>query len=203
MTMHDLLIIGALALGGCASSQTSPPPAPTAATTPAAGAPHDMAAMCPMAVEGTTARAENTETGAAMVFTTTGDVAELRARVARMAAMHASHHGAGPGAGMCTHCKHGPGAGGPPAAHPHGPGHPPGQGGMMGAGMMKMPPAAARSEDIEGGARIVLTPQDPTQVAALQQHAQQMAAKMASGQCPMMAMQGGAHAAPSAAPHQH
>jgi hypothetical protein len=36
---------------------------------------------CPMKVEGTTVRAQDVEGGASLVFTTTGDVAELRERV--------------------------------------------------------------------------------------------------------------------------
>src|SRR5206468_9019668 len=47
-----------------------------------------MADSCPMAVAGTSVRAEEVEGGTAMVFTTTGDVAELRRRVTAMADMH-------------------------------------------------------------------------------------------------------------------
>lgn len=50
---------------------------------------------CPMKVPGTTVRAEEVEGGSAMVFSTTGDVAELRRRVAAMAAMHNEHAGKG------------------------------------------------------------------------------------------------------------
>jgi hypothetical protein len=128
-----------------------------------------------MAVEGTTARAEDVDGGVAMAFTTTGDVAELRRRVAHMAEMHGSHPGGGHGMMM-------------------GEGHP---GGMMGEGM-KMPPATARSEDIEGGARIVFTPKDPADLAALREQTRRHAEQMASGQCPMMAMHAGAEAAPAA-----
>lgn len=60
---------------------------------------HDMMSQgmadCPMAIAGTTARSEDVEGGAAMVFSTTGDVAELRRRVAAMAQMHNKHAGAG------------------------------------------------------------------------------------------------------------
>ena len=61
--------------------------------------------------------------------------------------------------------------------------------GMMGGGMM-MPPATARSEEIEGGARLVFTPKDPADLSKLREHARQHAEKMASGQCPMMSMHG-------------
>lgn len=47
-----------------------------------------MGDSCPMAVAGTSVRAEEVEGGTAMVFTTTGDVAELRRRVTEMADMH-------------------------------------------------------------------------------------------------------------------
>ncbi len=48
-----------------------------------------MAGMCPMKVEGTTAVASEVEGGMGLSFTTTtGNVAELRQRVRRMAEMH-------------------------------------------------------------------------------------------------------------------
>jgi metallo-beta-lactamase family protein len=63
-------------------------------------------------------------------------------------------------------------------------------GGMMSGPMM--PDATARSEEIDGGARIVVTPRDPSELTALREHARHMADQMASGQCPMMSEQGGA-----------
>jgi hypothetical protein len=189
MRTSIVLIIGALALGGCASSQANRQPAaaePQAAPPPmrpqqgtrGGSMGGDMAGMCPMAVEGTTVRAEDVEGGAAIVFTTTGDVAELRRRVAHMADMHNQHHGDGHGHMMGMH-------------------------GMMAGGMM-MPPATARSEEIEGGARLVLTPRDPAELANLRQHVHQHAEQMASGRCPMMSMHGqGAEAAPPSEPSEH
>ncbi|HXK18140.1 MAG TPA: hypothetical protein VNG33_10080 [Polyangiaceae bacterium] len=50
-----------------------------------------MGDSCPMAVAGTTVRAEEVAGGTSMVFTTTGDVAELRRRVSAMADMHNKH----------------------------------------------------------------------------------------------------------------
>ena len=44
---------------------------------------------CPMQLEGVTVKANDVEGGAQLVFSTTGDVAELRRRVAHMAEMHA------------------------------------------------------------------------------------------------------------------
>lgn len=108
--MKHLLIafVGALTLAGCASSQTASRP-PAASTAPAPGpgmhgggkmhgammAGGDMGKSCPMMVPGTTARSEEVEGGAAIVLTTTGDVAELRRRVAAMAEKHNKHQGQG------------------------------------------------------------------------------------------------------------
>jgi hypothetical protein len=142
---------------------------------------------CPMQVPGTTVTANDVEGGVALEFKTTGDVAALRQRVQRMQAMH--EHQAGGGMMM----------GGAPSA---GSGTPPGQGenaapapgqaqggrqmgGMQRGGMM-MPPATAAVEDIEGGARLVLRPKDPLQLAMLREHTRMRATRMASGQCPMM-----------------
>jgi hypothetical protein len=50
-----------------------------------------MADSCPMAVAGTTVRAEEVAGGSSLVFTTTGDVNELRRRVSAMAEMHDKH----------------------------------------------------------------------------------------------------------------
>ncbi len=165
------LFVGVLAMSGCASSQTSPTVAEPAAPAQAPsqhGMGHDMADSCPMAVEGTSARAEDVEGGAAMAFTTAGDVAELRRRVAHMADMHEQHHGEGHGAKM--------GGGTDKDA--------------MGGGMV-MPPATARTEEIEGGVRLVFTPKDPADLPKLREHAHQHAEKMASGQCAMMQGHGG------------
>jgi hypothetical protein len=199
MQRHDLAVLGiallgALALGACATAQTTQQPATTQPeSAPARGhgmqggkSMHDMDEMCPMRVEGTTAHAEDVPGGAALVFTTTGDVAELRRRAARMAAMHNQHHSASQ-----RHMAQGSERGaGPQAGHgPHGDKQ--GSGGMMGdhAGMMMMMSATqARAEDITSGARIVFTPVDPTQLDALRQHLQRHAQQMmSSSACPMMA----------------
>jgi hypothetical protein len=211
-----LFIAGALVLGGCASSQArqQPTTAEPEASPPAAEQEPgmrggmmggEMAGMCPMAVEGTTARAEDVEGGAAMVFTTTGDVSELRRRVARMAQMHNRHHGEGHG--------HMRGARGGSRGHQHGraqdgdepaPGGMQGGMGMMGGGMMP-PPSTARSEEVEGGARLVLTPRDPADLARLREHVGQHGDMMASGRCPMMSNQHGqgSEATSPSEPNEH
>ena len=53
-----------------------------------------------------------------------------------------------------------------------------------GSVMGMAPPSTASSEDIEGGARLVLKPQDPAQLEALREHARTHAARMAEGDCP-------------------
>lgn len=50
-----------------------------------------MGKSCPGMVAGTTVRAVDIDGGAALEFTTTGDVAEVRRRAAHMAEMHAKH----------------------------------------------------------------------------------------------------------------
>ncbi len=182
-------IIGALALAGCTPAQTAQEPASPAAAE-ASGKPgammgEGMAGECPMKVDGTSVTAENVEGGVTLSFTTTGDVAELRRRVARMAEMHNGHASGEHSMGM--HAS----AGGDdsPSEHEQ-------RGGMMGGGMMgggggnMMPPSKARAQNVEGGARIVLTPIDPAKVATLQEHAGQMAERMSSGKCPMISMHG-------------
>jgi hypothetical protein len=63
------------------------------------GGMHDHMASCPMQVDGTSVRAEDVDGGAALVFTTEGDLAELRERVKK----HADHMQAG----GCSMMKHG------------------------------------------------------------------------------------------------
>lgn len=179
-----LIALGLLAAGGCASKPTpevTQPPAQEAVTTgsPAMAGPgtrgdrphghghhDDEVGMCPMAVEGTTVHTEDVDGGIAMVFVTTGDQAELRERVARMAKMHDEHHAEGQHAGH--HADHGAG---------HHADH--GGGG-------KVPASAARVEDVDGGARLVLTPRDPAELPALVEHVRGHAEAMATGSCPMM-----------------
>src|SRR5690606_16109036 len=178
----------ALAIGGCASSQTKQRPTATGETaqteTPQEPSTHGgMMHMCPMMVEGTTVQAEDVEGGAAMVFTTTGDVAELRLRVARMAEMHNRHHGEGHDHGMGMMEEGQPGGDEPP----HGGGMQGGTG-MMGGGMM--PPSDARSEEVEGGARLIFIPRDPADLDRLREHVGRHAEMMASGRCPMMSTHG-------------
>lgn len=59
----------------------------------------------------------------------------------------------------------------------------------MGGGMpehMAMVPSHAAVDDVDHGARIVLTPDDPAQLAALRDHVHAHVEMMKSGRCPMM-----------------
>lgn len=175
-------------LAGCASTKAVQPE-PVAAGTGAHAntGEHEhgqqqgmMGGMCPMKVPGTAVSVADTEGGVALVFTTsTGDVAELRRRVHQVAEMHNRHHSGG----MMSGGMHDGGTG----EHPMGRG-----GGMMSPGMMIG--SAATAEDVEGGARIVLAPKDPSQLDALRRHVHGHAERMSHGECPMMVMQG--HAVP-------
>ncbi len=169
----------AVLVAGCAAASTSAsgPPPGTASAQPQAMA--AMGGMCPMQVPGTTVTSTDVEGGVAISFVTgPGAIPEVRQRVRHMAEMH-NHHAAG-GMTMGGH------ASGPPGnEHEHAASGSPAPGGEH-AGMMMMPTATATAEDVETGARIVLRPSDPTQLAALRQHAQLHVARMARGECPMM-----------------
>jgi hypothetical protein len=244
-----LMIISALALGGCAGGQTDQGTTPPG-TQPEHAQGHGMhgqghghgmhghgkehgmhghahmAEMCPVQVQGTTARAEDVEGGAALVFTTTTDVAELRRRVAHMAEMHAQHHGQGHaehgdmhGAGHAGHAgqghaEHGDMHGAGHAGHA-GQGHA-GHGDMHGDSHALMAKVQAKAEETDGGARLVITFVDaaqttPADLDMLRQHVRDHAQQISSGTCPMMSKHGGpdtgAQPAPAGnaagSPHQH
>jgi hypothetical protein len=61
-----------------------------------------MPGICPMQVEGTTVTEADVDGGASLVFVTTGDVAVLRDRVTKMAAMHQSHAAGHMQSGACA-----------------------------------------------------------------------------------------------------
>ena len=192
--MRNLVFIGfavGTVLAGCAStSGARSEPATSAAAAPAHQHAHGdgdqagmMAGMCPMQVPGTTVAATEVEGGIGLSFTTaTGDVAELRQRVRRMAEMHNQPGGHRM---MGSHGTAAPGAG---AEHQHGTQAGAGHGGMMMGGGMMMPAATASVEDIEGGARLILQPKDPAQLGALREHVRMKAQRVAGGECPMGSM---------------
>lgn len=158
-----------LACGGSKSEPAAPQPAPSNAHAETQG----MVGMCPVEVPGTKVAVADTQDGVALTFTTTGDVAQLRQRVHHMADMH-------------EHMMHG---------GMMGSGEMMGSGGM-GSDHMKMAPSTARAEDTDGGARIVLTPNDPKQLPELRAHVHDHAAQMASGHCPMRPVGSGRYTEP-------
>ncbi|WP_242344631.1 hypothetical protein [Anaeromyxobacter terrae] len=118
---------------------------------------------CPMSVAGTRVVAADTADGESLTFTTTPDAApELRTRVRAMAETHNRHH-ATPGMEGMHGMRHG--------AMPH---------------EAMPPPSRATVEDLDYGARILLTPVDPADVERLRStvrlHAQRMEE---SGTCEM------------------
>lgn len=174
----SLFAMVAAACGSTAEGAT--PNRPQPAATGSAPAPvQPRGAACP-AGPGVQIVTAETPDGVALQFTTTGDVAGLRARVHRMAEMRNRMMGSGMGmqGGMM-------GSGGGMQGGMMGSGGM--HGGMQGSGMMmRMIPSRASVEDIPGGARLVLTPTDPSQLGALRDHARRMAAMMQQGQCPVM-----------------
>lgn len=182
------LVLALTALAGCASSQTAQrQPVSTAAAPQMEGADqgHDdqagMMEMCPMRVPGTTVSVSDTEAGVAVVFRTSGDVTDLRRRVRHMAEMHNRPHAEGEMACCRGMMDGGQETGGTPER---------GGRGMMGMSRDGMVPATAAAENVDGGARIVLTPEDPSQLGALRTHVHDHAERMAQGECPMMMMGG-------------
>ncbi|MGE5186740.1 MAG: hypothetical protein ACM31C_32020 [Acidobacteriota bacterium] len=154
-------VILGLAGFGC-SSRRDPAPPPASTTT---------AGVCPTAIPGTQVSVDDTHDGVALTFTTTGDVAQVRASVRAMAQHHSAMVQARPGRGM------GPGAGRMGAGRMGA--------GMMGPGMGTVP-STATVEDVDGGARLVLAPNDPARLAELRERARAHATMMVGGRCPFL-----------------
>lgn len=169
MTRSITAAVLVLAASACSSgrgeTRHAAPPTRAQAGTTRSGA---MAMPCPLEVPGTQVSASETPDGAAVTFTTTPDrAAELRSRVRAMADMHNGHHqGTGMGMGM--------GMGG--------------AGGMSGStgssGTMMPPPSRATVEDVDGGARLVVTPTDRADLERLRSTVRAHAGHMQqTGQC--------------------
>jgi hypothetical protein len=164
------LLLAFLASGGCDKMSTSSHPAANdgspgvtqpqgpssgpGGTTPGGMMGNaDMAGMCPMSVAGTTVQAADAPHGMTMTFTTTGDVSALQQRVHKMAD-HMSVHSGGGMHGM--------------------------MGGLEGGSTLgrMMPAMHAKAEDIDRGARVEVTPDDPAKLGEMREvmhkHAQQM-----------------------------
>ena len=163
---------------GCGSKQGSTsPPAPSAAAA-------EKPPMCAMMKDAQLAVTDG-EHDVAISFTTQGDPTELRAHVRKMGAMHDRMAHGMMGSGMMGSGMMGSG--------------------MMGGGMhehMAMVPSHAAVDDIDHGARIVLTPDDPAQLATLRDQVHAHVEMMKSGRCPMME-EPGAPPADSAAHDAH
>jgi hypothetical protein len=149
-------------MGGHAASS----PAASAAQAPM-NAPGGMEGMpmsaCPMAIPGTQLMVADTPDGESVTFTTSPDrAAELRRRVHAMADMHNSHHHGGGMEGM----HHGGTMGGGSMAS------------TGGGDTMMPPPSRAAVEDVDGGARLVVTPNDPADLdrlrSTVRMHAEHM-----------------------------
>jgi hypothetical protein len=135
------------------------------------GAGHDeMASSCPMKVPGTTVVEADVDGGAALVFSTTGDRAELQQRSVKMATMH----------NQMPDDKMMNAAGPASSGHQHGPAHQ-----MPASESHKMPPSVATAEPTDQGARLVFRPKDPAQMDALRVSVRAHAAQMEGGKCPM------------------
>jgi hypothetical protein len=188
-------VLGALVfstLAACGGSTTSSSKEPTA---PAPTATVEDDPSCPVSVPGTSVTVEDTDTGAAMVFVTTGDAAELRKRVAAMATMHNDHHGsmgplptgdeAGVGHDHAAHGGHaGHDMGGGGGEHTgHGMGGGGGEHAGHAGGMISVH-SGATAEDIDGGVRLVFVAA-PSDVPKLQEELRMHAQHLSSGTCEM------------------
>ncbi len=132
-----------------------------------------MVDMCPMEVPGTSVAALSIEGGAALAFTTTGNVAELRQRVRRMSDVENQQQQRGE-VGLLVSTS-GRVLDVVVLAEP---------------GPTPLPQATAAVDDIANGARLVLQPTNPAQLAELREHTVLQAAKMARGQCPLIVPDG-------------
>lgn len=171
------LLLG-LALAACGGGTTGS----TTTTTPTVQPAGDPA--CPVEVAGTSVTVEDTDTGAAFVFVTTGDVAELRKRVAAMAQKHNDHHAAmGPlpdgtdaGSGH-DHAHHDHGGGEQDhSKHMNHANH--ASGGMVGVH------SKAVASDVEGGAKLAFV-SGASDIGKLQTELRMHAKHYAAGTCEM------------------
>lgn len=164
--MSRFLFVLVIACGGGATKQAT-----TAIAPPSAGDP-----ACPVSVAGTSVTVEDTDTGAALVFVTTGDVADVRKRAAMLATKHNEHHAAmGPlpdgteAAGGHEHHHHPA----PEGGHDHA-----AMGSMIGVHSKAVP------ADIEGGVKIAFIA-GSSDVGSLQTELRMHAKHYAAGSCEM------------------
>ncbi len=137
---------------------------------------------CPMTVPGTSVAVEDTATGAALVFATTGDVAALRSRVTAWADGHSQRHQAmGP---LPTGDEQAAGGHDHAAMAGHGANHD--HAAPAGADLAAMVAVHSRAvaTDVDGGARLTFTA-FPDGIGALRTELRAHAAHLASGTCAM------------------
>lgn len=181
-----------LAIAACGGGSTSTTTASTVPKTPSAQ-PSD--SSCPIDVPGTSVTVEDAPNGAALVFVTTGDVAEVRRRVNEMASMHNDHHGSmrplpnGKDAGgghaghdMSGHAGHDMTGHADHEMTAHA-GHDMSKHAGHAGGMIGVHSKAAASE-IEGGAKIMFVA-GAADVAKLQGELRMHAQHLAAGTCGM------------------
>lgn len=131
---------------------------------------------CPMVVEAAKVDVKDTDGSIALTFTTASDnVDDLRTRVRHIARMYEMHGGRGE---MMWHHMGGRTAG------EMGRGDGAGRGAMAARGTM--PAVRTRVEEIDRGARLVLTPADPAQLVTLREHLRMHQQRMQSGECWML-----------------
>lgn len=136
-----------------ACTEAHPPPQSPAAATMLAAPP---ASTCPLGVEGATVLYEDTATGGRLTFTAPKEkLDELRERARDASALH----GTGQKLGKGHDGKHG-------------------NGGHHGLKAMQLPPAYGGEEDIEGGARINVTPADAHDLEVLRTKLRERAREM-------------------------
>ena len=126
-----------------------------------------------MMVDGANVEVEDTADGVALRFTTTtsGNVDDLRLRVEHLSRMYGTERGKGEM--MWQHM-----------GHKRAEGDRPGMGEGMGAGPGgSMPTATAKIENLDGGARLMLTPTDAKQLSALREHVRHHQQRMSGGEC--------------------
>ena len=165
-SMSRLLFVLLIACGGSPATTTAP-------TTPKpAGDP-----SCPVEVTGTSVTVEDTDTGAALVFVTTSDVAELRKRAGVLAQKHNEHHAAmGPlpdgtdtAGGHEHHHDHGAATGG----HNH-----------AAMGSMIQVHSKAVPSDVDGGVKVAFIA-GASDIGKLQGELRMHAKHYAAGTCEM------------------
>ena len=166
----------AAACGGADAPATAAPATPVAPASPSDDP------SCPVAVPGTSVAVENATGGAALVFATTGDVAEVKRRAGEMARIHNEEH-----AKMGPLPTGGEGSGHDHGAHQHGEASGGGSTGAHGghkAAVMVQTHSHAQVEETDSGARVVFHVA-PDQLNAIESELRQHAQHLSSGRCSM------------------